>query len=202
MGSSLNPAGIKKPSPGFILKADASLAPLNNAQIEVRAMSGARAEPFSAFPSRLFRAACQSGGSPARNDAFRGLCDSVDLFEREKAPVQTTAGWFTVGRPTRRFQTFFFFFCFAFVPFPRSRASGSRPSPTLTVHEIYEFAAPPSLAPVAHQLYWPDDGMWYKAEVVSLNQRARTAKVLYATGDVETLSVDEIAAEGHLNVCA
>ena len=56
---------------------------------------------------------------------------------------------------------------------------------------------PPNL-----QLYWPDDGMWYKAEVVSLNQRARTAKVLYATGDVETLSVDEIAAEGHLNVCA
>ena len=52
------------------------------------------------------------------------------------------------------------------------------------------------------QLYWPDDGMWYKAEVVSLNQRARTAKVLYATGDVETLSVDEIAAESHLNVCA
>ena len=52
------------------------------------------------------------------------------------------------------------------------------------------------------QLYWPDDGMWYKAEVVYLNQRARTAKVLYATGDVETLSVDEIAAEGHLNVCA
>lgn len=51
-------------------------------------------------------------------------------------------------------------------------------------------------------MYWPDDGMWYKAEVVSLNQRARTAKVLYATGDVETLSVDEIAAEGHLNVCA
>ena len=72
MGSSLNPAGIKKPSPGFILKADASLAPLNNAQIEVRAMSGARAPSrFPPFSSRLFRAACPSGGSPARNDAFR-----------------------------------------------------------------------------------------------------------------------------------
>jgi len=44
--------------------------------------------------------------------------------------------------------------------------------------------------------------MWYKAEVVSLNLRARSAKVLYATGDVETLAIDEIAAEGHLNVCA
>jgi hypothetical protein len=37
--------------------------------------------------------------------------------------------------------------------------------------------------------------------VVSLNSRARSAKVLYATGDVETLSIDEIASEGHLNVC-
>lgn len=51
------------------------------------------------------------------------------------------------------------------------------------------------------ELFWPDDGMWYSAEVVSLNNRARSAKVLYATGDVETLSIDEIAAEGHLNVC-
>lgn len=149
MGSSLNPAGIKKPSPGFILKADASLAPLNNAQIEVRAMSGARAPSrFPPFPSRLFRAACQSGGSPARNDAFRGLCDSVDLFfEREKAPVQTTAGWFTVGRPTRRFQTFFVFFLFRVCSFSSlaQKASGSRAGPTLTVHKTpFEFAAPPS----------------------------------------------------------
>ncbi|ACO67115.1 predicted protein [Micromonas commoda] len=51
------------------------------------------------------------------------------------------------------------------------------------------------------ELFWPDDGMWYKAEVVSLNTRNRSAKVLYATGDVETLSIDEIAQEGHLNVC-
>mmetsp|Transcript_3855 Transcript_3855/g.17751 ORF Transcript_3855/g.17751 Transcript_3855/m.17751 type:complete len:248 (+) Transcript_3855:1758-2501(+) len=51
------------------------------------------------------------------------------------------------------------------------------------------------------ELFWPDDGMWYKAEVVSLNTRNRSAKVLYATGDVETLSIDEIANEGHLNVC-
>uniref|UniRef100_A0A7S0S7D0 Alfin N-terminal domain-containing protein n=1 Tax=Mantoniella antarctica TaxID=81844 RepID=A0A7S0S7D0_9CHLO len=51
------------------------------------------------------------------------------------------------------------------------------------------------------ELFWPDDQLWYRAEVVSLNSRARSAKVLYATGDVETLSIDEIASEGHLNVC-
>ena len=108
MGSSLNPAGIKKPSPGFILKADASLAPLNNAQIEVRAMSGARAPSrFPPFSSRLFRARVEAAALPRETTLFARR-DSVDLFEREKAPVQTTAGWFTVGRPTRRFQTFFF----------------------------------------------------------------------------------------------
>jgi hypothetical protein len=44
--------------------------------------------------------------------------------------------------------------------------------------------------------------LWYKAEVLSLNARARNAKVLYATGDVETLELDEIINEGHLNVCS
>ena len=28
---------------------------------------------------------------------------------------------------------------------------------------------------------WPDDQLWYKAEVVSLNNRSRSAKVLYTT---------------------
>ena len=31
------------------------------------------------------------------------------------------------------------------------------------------------------QLFWPDDQLWYKAEVVSLNNRSRSAKVLYTT---------------------
>jgi len=65
----------------------------------------------------------------------------------------------------------------------------------LTLHCSHPYST------VLSQLFWPDDGMWYKAEVVSLNTRNRSAKVLYATGDVETLSIDEIANEGHLNVC-
>ncbi|CAL6390270.1 unnamed protein product [Bathycoccus prasinos] len=59
-----------------------------------------------------------------------------------------------------------------------------------------------SLVDAKIELYWPDDGLWYKAEVLSLNARARNAKVLYATGDVETLELDEIINEGHLNVCS
>ena len=56
----------------------------------------------------------------------------------------------------------------------------------LTLHRSHPYST------VLSQLFWPDDGMWYKAEVVSLNTRNRSAKVLYATGDVETLSIDEM----------
>lgn len=139
--------GDQETLPGFHLESRREpSAPEQRPDRGTRDVRRARAEPFSAFP--LFRAACQSGGSPARNDAFRGLCDSVDLFfEREKAPVQTTAGWFTVGRPTRRFQTFFVFFLFRVCSFSSlaQKASGSRAGPTLTVHKTpFEFAAPPS----------------------------------------------------------
>lgn len=50
------------------------------------------------------------------------------------------------------------------------------------------------------ELFWPDDGMWYRAEIVSVNNRNRSAKVVYATGDVETMTLDDIAADGHMNV--
>mgnify|MGYP002881348502 CR=1 FL=1 len=35
----------------------------------------------------------------------------------------------------------------------------------------------PPPAPTVPQLFWPDDGMWYKAEVVSLNTRNRTGDI-------------------------
>lgn len=95
--------------------------------------------------------------------------------------------------------------------FPRERTnrealfpakSRNRPLCTHTSGWLTRAFSRESLLSAQKQLYWPDDGMWYKAEVVSLNTRSRSAKVLYATGDVETLSVDEIAQEGHINVCA
>lgn len=74
-----------------------------------------------------------------------------------------------------------------------------KPSPGVIIQQD---ASLDSLVDAKIELYWPDDGLWYKAEVLSLNARARNAKVLYATGDVETLELDEIINEGHLNVCA
>ena len=74
-----------------------------------------------------------------------------------------------------------------------------KPSPGVIIKQD---APLDSLVDAKIELYWPDDGLWYKAEVLSLNARARNAKVLYATGDVETLELDEIINEGHLNVCS
>jgi hypothetical protein len=50
------------------------------------------------------------------------------------------------------------------------------------------------------QLYWPDDNLWYRAEVISLNEKEHKAKVLYATSDVETLDLEELIREGHVNI--
>ena len=50
------------------------------------------------------------------------------------------------------------------------------------------------------ELYWPDDGLWYRAEIHSLNTRQRSAKVLYSTGDVEQLELDEVSTDGHQHV--
>lgn len=57
-----------------------------------------------------------------------------------------------------------------------------------------------SLSGAKIELYWPDDGLWYAAEIQQVFTRNQTAKVLYTTGDVETMSLSEIAQEGHLNV--
>lgn len=50
------------------------------------------------------------------------------------------------------------------------------------------------------ELFWPDDGLWYRADVLQMNLPRRQAKVLYTTGDVENLDLDEVIKEGHLNV--
>jgi len=50
------------------------------------------------------------------------------------------------------------------------------------------------------QLFWPDDNKWYDAEVMDYNPRNKSAKVRYATGDLEMLNLDEIIVDGHIFV--
>lgn len=47
------------------------------------------------------------------------------------------------------------------------------------------------VGPLLAQLFWPDDKKWYRADVLGVNFSKRTADVLYATGDVENLDLDE-----------
>jgi hypothetical protein len=116
MGSSLNPAGIKKPSPGFILKADASLAPLNNAQIEVRAMSGARAP--SRFPPSTRRSRGVSKRRLSRGiRRFSRAIRSI-FFERDVSAVHPkTRGGSRSVDPQAGFNSGFFVARFLYVSF-------------------------------------------------------------------------------------
>lgn len=50
------------------------------------------------------------------------------------------------------------------------------------------------------ELFWPDDGLWYPAFIVQVNQRSRIADVVYPDGSKEKLELDEVIPEGHLNV--
>ena len=34
------------------------------------------------------------------------------------------------------------------------------------------------------QLYWPDDGMWWPAQVTQVDTKAHRAKLLYETGEI------------------
>lgn len=58
--------GLKKPSPGFILRADGSLSALNNAQIEVRSYPSLRLP----FQNNLYRSAVSVKKGGKRNRLF------------------------------------------------------------------------------------------------------------------------------------
>ena len=82
----------------------------------------------------------------------------------------------------------------------------AEPAPLVAVPPLLPagFGAP---APRRHpaprpQLYWPDDGLWYRADILQLDVRRRRAKVLYNTGDVEEMDLDEIISDSHLNIVA
>lgn len=50
----------------------------------------------------------------------------------------------------------------------------------------------PSLVGRKAELLWPDDAKWYLIVFLELDVKSRTAKVCYATGEEEKLSLDEV----------
>ncbi|KAG2494428.1 hypothetical protein HYH03_007480 [Edaphochlamys debaryana] len=48
------------------------------------------------------------------------------------------------------------------------------------------------------ELFWPDDNLWYLIEIQEVQVGSREARVLYSTGDFETLNLEETARDMHM----
>lgn len=101
--------GDQETLPGFHLESRREpSAPEQRPDRGTRDVRRARAEPFSAFlVPPLPRGVSKRRLSREKRRFSRAAIRSIFL-KGEKAPVQTTAGWFTVGRPTGWFQFGFF----------------------------------------------------------------------------------------------
>lgn len=58
----------------------------------------------------------------------------------------------------------------------------------------------PSLAGRFAELLWPDDALWYVVQIASVDARARTAQIIYSTGEQEDLDLDEILRDEHMSL--
>jgi hypothetical protein len=50
------------------------------------------------------------------------------------------------------------------------------------------------------EMFWPDDNMWYLIEIQRVNPIDKTATIVYKTGEIEDLNLQEIAQEGHMSL--
>ncbi|KAI8468787.1 MAG: hypothetical protein J3K34DRAFT_515351 [Monoraphidium minutum] len=50
------------------------------------------------------------------------------------------------------------------------------------------------------EMFWPDDNMWYLIEIQRVNAGDKTATIVYKTGEIEDLNLQEIAQEGHMSL--
>mmetsp|Transcript_31058 Transcript_31058/g.68957 ORF Transcript_31058/g.68957 Transcript_31058/m.68957 type:complete len:239 (+) Transcript_31058:98-814(+) len=56
----------------------------------------------------------------------------------------------------------------------------------------------PNLKGRQAELFWPDDAMWYLVEIQSINLKTKQAKIVYASGEVEDLDMEEIVRDQHM----
>ncbi|MEW5305346.1 MAG: hypothetical protein WDW38_005613 [Sanguina aurantia] len=48
------------------------------------------------------------------------------------------------------------------------------------------------------ELWWPDDSLWYLIEIQEVDMASKRAKVLYSTGDIEELELEQTAKDRHM----
>lgn len=56
----------------------------------------------------------------------------------------------------------------------------------------------PGLKGKRAELYWPDDGGWYKVQIISCNPKTKSAKIQYDTGDYEDLDLTEVLGDDQM----
>mmetsp|Transcript_34682 Transcript_34682/g.90036 ORF Transcript_34682/g.90036 Transcript_34682/m.90036 type:complete len:320 (-) Transcript_34682:171-1130(-) len=50
------------------------------------------------------------------------------------------------------------------------------------------------------ELFWPDDNLWYVITIHAINPMAKSADIMYTTGETEELDLNEIVREGHMSL--
>mmetsp|Transcript_40212 Transcript_40212/g.72224 ORF Transcript_40212/g.72224 Transcript_40212/m.72224 type:complete len:328 (-) Transcript_40212:84-1067(-) len=50
------------------------------------------------------------------------------------------------------------------------------------------------------ELFWPDDNLWYVITIHTINPMAKTADIMYTTGETELLDLNEIVRDGHMSL--
>eukprot|EP00201_Polytomella_parva_P020582 CAMPEP_0175045288 /NCGR_PEP_ID=MMETSP0052_2-20121109/4320_1 /TAXON_ID=51329 ORGANISM="Polytomella parva, Strain SAG 63-3" /NCGR_SAMPLE_ID=MMETSP0052_2 /ASSEMBLY_ACC=CAM_ASM_000194 /LENGTH=207 /DNA_ID=CAMNT_0016308763 /DNA_START=269 /DNA_END=892 /DNA_ORIENTATION=- len=76
------------------------------------------------------------------------------------------------------------------------KASGSKPQSNGPFQKESDISA--SLVGRHAELFWPDDNSWYLIEIQSVDVEAKTARVVYITGETEDLSLEETAQDRHM----
>jgi hypothetical protein len=76
----------------------------------------------------------------------------------------------------------------------------SAPQPQLPGRLLTAADIQPDLKGRQAEMFWPDDNMWYLIEIHRVNAADKTATIVYRTGEVEELNLQEIANEGHMSL--
>ncbi|GIL85117.1 hypothetical protein Vretifemale_13747 [Volvox reticuliferus] len=91
------------------------------------------------------------------------------------------------------------------VPFMRPPPAGYKPSstrPQAATGGLVRYLCPEDiredLVGRHAELFWPDDNLWYLIEIQEVNVATREGRVLYSTGDFETLNLEETARDMHM----
>mmetsp|Transcript_13668 Transcript_13668/g.29330 ORF Transcript_13668/g.29330 Transcript_13668/m.29330 type:complete len:420 (-) Transcript_13668:692-1951(-) len=117
--------------------------------------------------------------TPSMDETTVAAAAATGGFEAPEAPEQATP---QVG----------------FMKPPPAGFKDAAPRPQAAGHYLYAGDITPRLSGRHAELFWPDDGMWYLIEIQEVSMDTKMARIVYTTGEVENLNLEEIAKEMHM----